>query len=124
MALVAGQWSRITFKALSNAAWATVPSGALPATVLQAVRDGTTLFVHCTDDSGPVSFTYLDGPVVTVDAAVIDTETAVTTNLQVMDDGDFWYSARNTAGHWLWYSHQTGLVRSLSTPSVLGAFIT
>lgn len=123
MALVTNQWSTITLKPLSNAAWATVPSGALPATVLQAVRDGSVLLVFCIDDSGPVQFTYLDGPTVEIDAAMINVETPVSTNTQAMGGGDTWYSARDGAGGWLWYSTQTGEVRRLSSPSTLAAFI-
>lgn len=124
MALVTNQWSTITLKPLSNAAWATVPASALPATVLQAVRDGSVLLVFCLDDSGPVQFTYLDGSTVMIDAAMVDVETPVTTNTQAMGGGDTWYSARDGSGAWLWYSTQTGEVRQLAAPSTLAAFIT
>lgn len=124
MALVTGQWSRISFKPLSDPAWITVPSGSLPGTVLQAVRDGSIIQVYCIDDAGPVRFTYLNGPDVELDAAMIDTETPVSTNVQLMDDGSKWFSARNSAGHWLWWSNQTSVVSSLSSPAALAAFIT
>lgn len=124
MALVTNQWSTITFKPLSNAAWATVPGSALPATVLQAVRDGTTLDVFCIDDTGPVQFIHLDGRTVEIDAAMINTDTPVSTNTQAMSGVDTWYSARDGAGGWLWYSTQTGEVRRLNSPAALAAFIT
>jgi len=125
MALVTNQWNTVTFNALAHASWATVPTRGLPAEVLQAVRDGTSIDVFCLDDSGPVTFTYLNGPYVVVPTAVIATDTPIATDVETIDStSETWYSMRAAfAGEWRWYSSQLGVVRELTSPSGLASFL-
>lgn len=123
MALVTNEWNTVTFNALAHTSWTTVPTEGLPAAVLQAVRDGTSLDVFCLDDSGPVTFTYLNGPYVVLDAAVIATDTPITTDVEVIDSSETWYSMRGGAGDWRWYGSQSGVVRQLLIPGGLSTFL-
>lgn len=125
MALTTNEWNTVTFQLLSHASWATVPTEGLPAAVLQAVRDGTSLDIFVLDDSGPITFTYLAGPLqVIVPTACFATDTPVTTNVQTIDStSEIWYSMRGGAGEWLWYSSQLGQVREVAMPGALSAFL-
>ena len=126
MALVTNQWNSVTFQPLSHASWATVPTGGLPAGVLQAVRDGTPLVLFVLDDTGPITFTYLAGPLQTVvPTACFATETPMTTNVQVIDSSsETWYSARDVlgAGEWNCYP-SSGVVFQVTNPAALSAFL-
>lgn len=126
MALTTNEWNTVTFQLLSHASWATVPTEGLPAAVLQAVRDGTSLDIFVLDDSGPITFTYLAGPLqVIVPTACFATETPITTNVQTIDStSEVWYSMRGPfSGEWFWYSSQLGQVREVTNPTALAAFL-
>jgi hypothetical protein len=40
-----------------------------------------------------------------------------------MDDGETWYSIRDTPSSWMFYGDQSGIVRRLAASATLGAFI-
>ena len=125
MALVTDEWNQVTFRPLTHASWATMPAGGLPVGVLQAAYSATPLLIFCRDATGPIVFTYLNGPEVTVPTATILTDSPMTTLVQpITSTGDTWYNVRNGTGAWLWYSDQAGYVSQLDTPTALGVFIT
>lgn len=92
--------------------------------MLQAVKDGSPLLVFCLQAAAPFIFTYENGPAsVSVDVAVVDTDTPKTTLLQMLDNGVRWYNCRNTAGAWLWWDNTSGAVNKITDPTILGPFI-
>ena len=126
MALTTNNRNMVTLRPLSHASWSTVPTEGLPATVLQAVRDGSSINIFVLDASGPITLTYLNGPPnVTVPTACFATDTPITTNSQTIDSsGEVWYSMRDPAGaDWTWYANQAGRVQSVTSPGTLAAFI-
>ena len=124
MALSASEWNQVTFLPFTDAAWTTMPSGGLPVEVLQAVKDGSPLLVFCLQAAAPFIFTYENGPAsVSVDVAVVDTDTPKTTLVQMLDNGVRWYNCRNTAGAWLWWDNASGAVNKITDPTILGPFI-
>ena len=125
MALVTNEWNQVTFHPLTHASWATMPAGGLPEGVLQAAYSATPLLIFCRDATGPIVFTYLNGPEVTVPSATILTDSPKTTLAQLISStGDTWYNVRGASGaSWLWYSDQTGTVSELLISATFGAFV-
>lgn len=126
MALVTDEWNTVTFKLLSNAAWSSVPAGGLPAIVLQAVRDTSSLAIFVLDASDPIQFSYLGAGSTTVSlpAAVFLSDSPETTDVQLIDSsGERWYSMRGGDGSWRCYPNQAGVVFSVNDPTTLAAFL-
>lgn len=125
MALTTNNWSVITLNPASDASWTAYPSTlpTLPSAITDLLINAgvTALRVFCVDDSGPLTLAFSGGTVI-LDAGVIATDTPVTTNVQIMDNFDTWYSARNGT-EWLCYSYIQGQVFTLADSTVLGAFI-
>lgn len=123
MALVANEWNTVTFNLISDASFAAMPANGLPEAVAQAVRDSTSLMIFVQATGPTTTFTYLDGPQVTMDTATIATDSPETTLAQVMDNGDVWYNVRTGAGSWVWYAANAGATYRLSNPIAFGAFV-
>lgn len=125
MAMTPNGWYQIIIAPLANPPWTTSDYQATPF-VVDAIVAATAVTVFCLSDAGvggAASIAYVGGSCVIPSSAV--TIAAVrTTNVTVMDDGETWYSCRSSlGGPWLFYGSSSGLVRSLTTPATLGAFI-
>ncbi len=123
MALVANEWNTVTFNLISDASFAVMPTNGLPDAVAQAVRDSTSLMIYVLATGATTTFTYLNGPLVTMDTATIAKDTPEATLAQTMDNGDIWYNVRTGAGAWVWYASNAGATYALTNPVTFGAFV-
>lgn len=112
----------LTFKAFSNVAWANPPS--MPASLAEAVRDGTPLTCFCSQDGEPFTIEFADGAA-TLPAAVVNVETPETTVVTPNDAGGERYSMRGGSGDpWIWRDSALGWgTTSLASFTTLAALL-
>ena len=128
MALTSNVWSVIVFHPFSNAAWTgyTPPIPDLPSVLVDAVVNAISLKVMPLGVGGGQAYIIADGmssPVL-LETATINTDSSQTTDVTTMDDGDVWYSMRDSfTGAWLRYEQNANRVYTLANPVPLGVFL-
>ena len=128
MALANNTWSLVAFKPFSNAAWiayADPPYPTIPSSLMNTIISGSSLNVFCGGITGTTAQIawFEGGGLFQFDTSVLATDTVQATLVTTMDNGDVWYSMKDTASPWLFFSSAAGLVNVLSVPAALGAFI-
>lgn len=124
MAMTPNTWYYITLSAITGAPWSGT-NYPLPGAFVDSLYASSSVYVFCLSDAGAgasatVSFAGGDATIPS-DAVTIVSTPAM--NTQTMDNGETWYSIRVGTVSWYWYGDQSGIVRTLSDSTTLGAFI-
>ena len=124
MALTSNTWNFITIAGLTTPPW-TTSAYAANAFIIDAIIAATPVLVFCVFDVGGAGSALIAHPGGTafIPSAAITPSSVPAMDVTTMDDGDVWYSVRSGSGSWLYYSQNAGAVRSLSSPTALGTFI-
>ena len=124
MAMTPNNWYYITLSSLTGSAWAGANSP-LPGVFVDAQYSSSSVYVFCLSDAGAglsatVAYDGGDAKIPSDAVTIVSTPTMYT---QTMDNGETWYSIRVGTTAWYWYGDQAGIVRTLASSTVLGAFI-
>jgi len=125
MALTPNTWNFITIGTLATPPW-TTSTYAADAFVVDSIIAAVPVLVFCSNDFGPGSTAILVhlGGVAYIPSDAITLSSTPAMNVSVMDDGETWYSVRDTPSSWMYYGSTSGLVRRMTVSGPLGMFIT
>lgn len=121
--MIANEWTMLQFKSASDVAWTGMASYPdFPAAIAKMLLASQTLPTFCVsvDAFDMMIMVYGMPTAITLPLSVINSDTALATEVTVMDNGETWYSVRD-AGKWLFYCND--VIKRLSDPTDLAAFI-
>jgi hypothetical protein len=134
MAVASSNWYLIKFLPFPSAAWQAVVAADWPAlpglvgTTIAAWTSGgpdvAELLLYCTYADGTSASFIGDGVNhFQVPVAVIDADTAQTTNTQALGSGGSWVGVRRGDGAYVFYDDRMAVIDKITSPGALATFL-